>query len=148
MTKNPLRVILTDDDIDDRLFFEEAIQEVNIDTMLTMFNHGQELMNHLLAADTILPNLIFLDLNMPIKNGMECLLDIRKTPKLKDIIVAIYSTSSSEEDIENTFVNGANIYINKPSTFNDLKKAIEKVLQINWQYHTSDFKKENFLFRI
>ncbi|WGH75373.1 response regulator [Tenacibaculum tangerinum] len=148
MNQSPLNIILTDDDIDDRLFFEEAIEDIDIATKLTTFNHGQELMNYLQSNDTALPHLIFLDLNMPIKNGMECLQDIRNNPKLQHTIVAIYSTSSSESDIEKTFVNGANIYINKPNSFNDLKKAIKKVLQINWQYHTSNLKKENFLLRI
>lgn len=148
MTKDTLKIILTDDDIDDRMFFEDAIEEINIATELKTFNHGQDLMDYLCNDCEELPSLIFLDLNMPIKNGMECLIEIRKTPRLQNIIVAIYSTSSSEEDIEETFVNGANIYINKPTSFNELKKVIEKVLQINWQYQTSNLNKENFLLRI
>lgn len=143
-----LNVFLTDDDEDDRLFFEEAINGIDIDTKLTLFNNGQDLMNYLNSTDTTLPDLLFLDLNMPIKNGMECLNEIKSTEKLKNIIVAIYSTSSSERDIEQTFVNGANIYINKPSSFKALKKAINKVLQINWQYHTSQFNRSTFLLRI
>ncbi|AZJ31242.1 MULTISPECIES: response regulator [Tenacibaculum] len=148
MAKDKLKIILTDDDIDDRMFFEDAIEEINIASELKTFNHGQDLMSYLCNDCKELPNLIFLDLNMPIKNGMECLIDIRKTPKLQSIIVAIYSTSSSEEDIEEAFVNGANIYINKPTSFKELKKVIKKVLQINWQYQTSNLNKDNFLLRI
>ena len=66
---------------------------------------------------------MFLDLNMPIMNGFECLEAIRSTPHLKDLLVAIYSTSSAERDIEETFEKGANIYIKKPSSFNELKKS-------------------------
>ena len=148
MTKKSLNVILTDDDLDDRLFFEEAIEEIEVVTKLTTFNHGQHLMDYLHNNEAVLPDLIFLDLNMPIKNGMECLTEIKRTPKLQNIVVAIYSTSSSEADIEETFINGASIYINKPESFKELKKVIEKVLQINWQYHTSNLKKENFLLRL
>lgn len=144
----PLKIILTDDDVDDRLFFEEAIEDIGMNTVLTSYNHGQELMDYLHQDDAELPDLIFLDLNMPIKNGMECLIDIRKTPKLKHIIVAIYSTSSSEADVEETFVNGANIYINKPNSFTKLKNAIGKVLKMNWQYQTSNLNRDNFLFRV
>ncbi|HKJ07029.1 MAG TPA: response regulator [Flavobacteriaceae bacterium] len=147
MTK-PLNIILTDDDKDDRLFFEEAIEDIGMNTVLTSFNHGQDLMDYLHKDDAELPDLIFLDLNMPIKNGMECLIDIRKTPKLKHIIVAIYSTSSSEADVEETFINGANIYINKPNSFKKLKNAIGKVLKMNWQYQTSNLNRDNFLFRV
>ena len=79
---------------------------------------------------------------------MQCLNEIRKHGRLKDLIVAIYSTSSSEKDIEETFVKGANIYINKPNSFAELKEAVLKVLQINWQYQTSNLNPENFLLRL
>jgi CheY-like chemotaxis protein len=105
-------------------------------------------MDYLILPNVILPEIVFLDLNMPIKNGMQCLHEIRNHPKLNDLLVAIYSTSSSETDIEATFVNGANIYINKPNSFGELKQAIERVLQLNWQYHTSALNRDNFLLRI
>ena len=79
---------------------------------------------------------------------MECLKEMKEDENLKKIPVAIYSTSSSEKDIENTFISGANVYINKPNNFSALKKVVEKVLQLNWQYQTSNLNKENFLFRI
>ena len=82
---------------------------------------------------------------MPIMNGIECLKVIKKNKKWKDIVIAIYSTSSSEKDIEDTFVLGANIYIKKPSDFNSLKKVLSDVVTINWQYHTNGLNKENFL---
>ncbi len=143
-----LRVFLTDDDEDDRLFFQESIESIDIETELILFKNGDELMSYLNAEDAKLPHLIFLDLNMPVKNGLECLKEIKASDKLKDLLIAIYSTSSSEKDIETTFVNGANIYINKPDNFNELKSSIEKVLKINWQYHTSNLNRETFLFRI
>lgn len=143
-----LNIVLADDDEDDRLLFKEAIEEIEIKTRLSLFNNGQELMDYLNLPAIALPNLIFLDLNMPVKNGIQCLKEIRSNPDLNDVSIAIYSTSSSESDIENTFVNGANIYLNKPNNFDNLRESIEKVLQINWQYHTSNLKRENFLFRL
>ena len=142
-----LNVLLADDDEDDRFLFEQALNDIKIRTNLSLFKNGKELMDYLLQID-IKPHLIFLDLNMPIKNGMECLLEMKQDTNLKNIPVAIYSTSSSEQDIENTFISGANIYINKPTNFNKLKDVIEKVLQLNWQYQTSNLNKDNFLFRI
>lgn len=148
MALNLLNIVLADDDPDDRLFFKEAIDEIKIRTKLSLFNDGKQLMDYLMLSNIVLPEVIFLDLNMPIKNGMECLKEIRANPKLRELCVAIYSTSSSEEDIEETFVKGANIYINKPTSFNALKKAIEKVLKLNWQYHTSALNRDTFLLRI
>ncbi|MCK0188384.1 response regulator [Arenibacter sp. F20364] len=148
MPLNTLNIALADDDEDDRTLFKEAMDEIKIKTKLSLFNNGKELMDYLILPNVILPEIVFLDLNMPIKNGMQCLDEIRNHPKLQDLLVAIYSTSSSESDIEETFVNGANIYINKPNSFGALKQVIEKVLQLNWQYHTSALNRDNFLLRI
>lgn len=148
MQKEFITITLADDDEDDRLFFTDAFDELKINTNVTTCNDGIELMEYLKNPETILPNILFLDLNMPRKNGFECLLDIKKDNRFDDIAIAIYSTSSSEEDIENTFVHGANIYIKKPSDFNSLKKVLSEVVTINWQYHTSGLNKENFLMRL
>lgn len=148
MSLKVMKIALADDDSDDRMFFEEAIDAIKIATELSLFVDGKQLMDHLLQTKTILPEIVFLDLNMPIKNGMQCLKEIRRDKRLQNLCVAIYSTSSSEKDIEETFVQGANIYINKPNSYGGLKKAIEKVLQMNWQYHTSNLNRHNFLLRI
>lgn len=143
-----MNIALADDDADDRMLFEEAIEEIDIKTSLSLFHDGKQLMDYLLSPGVTLPEIIFLDLNMPVKDGMQCLTEIRKNTTLRDLCVAIYSTSSSEQDIEETFVSGANVYINKPNTYANLKKALEKVLQLNWQYHTSALNRDNFLLRL
>ena len=148
MKHDILHVLLADDDDDDRLFFKDAIEVVKVKTSVAMVNDGVELMDYLNDSETRLPNLLFLDLNMPRKDGMECLKEIRSNHKLKDLCIAIYSTSSLEKDIEETFIKGANIYIKKPNDFEKLKDVLEKVININWQYHTSGFNKENFLLNI
>ena len=148
MTADFINICLADDDEDDRMFFTDAFDELKINTKVQTFNDGVELMNYLNHADSVLPNVLFLDLNMPKKNGVECLLEIKKNEKLSDIAIAIYSTSSSEEHIEETFVNGANIYIKKPNDFENLKKILSEVVTINWQYHTSGLNKDNFLMRM
>lgn len=148
MSTAPLNIVLVDDDEDDRMFFADALQEIPIATELTEFHNGQELLDYLAESVTDYPQLIFLDLNMPVMDGFQCLREIRKNPQLKDLVVAIYSTSSSEKDIEETFVNGANIYINKPNRFEELKKTIAQVVKRNWQYRENAMDKTNFLFRI
>jgi len=148
MQIDALHILLADDDEDDRSFFRRAIEEVRVKTVLNTVNDGQQLMEYLLRNGTSLPNIIFLDLNMPRKGGIECLEEIRSMKELKDISIVIYSTSGSEEDIETTFLKGANVYIKKPNDFQKLKEAIAKVLSINWQYHTSRLNKENFLLVI
>ncbi|MBP6550582.1 MAG: response regulator [Flavobacterium sp.] len=147
MQQDSIRITLAEDDEDDRLFFTDAFKELKINTIVNTLNNGRELLNYLEHPETILPNIIFLDLNMPILNGMECLKEIKQNNKFNDIAIAIYSTSASDQDVENTFVLGANIYIKKPSNFNELKKILSDVVIINWQYHTNDLNKDNFLLR-
>ena len=148
MTHQAVHVLLADDDDDDRLFFRQAFEEIKIKTAVQTVKDGGELMHYLAQPDSILPQVLFLDLNMPCKTGLDCLDEIKKMPHLKDVAIAIYSTSSSEEDIEETFVRGANIYIKKPSDFDALKRVLSEVITINWQYQTSGLNRDNFLLSL
>src|SRR4029453_2643822 len=137
MDQTPLHILLADDDEDDRMIFKDALDAVKVKSKVTLVNDGVQLMDYLQNVDGDLPHIVFLDLNMPRKSGIECLLEIRSDRKLKNLSIAIYSTSASEVDIEDTFVKGANVYIKKPNDFNTLVKILQEVLTINWQYHTS-----------
>ena len=144
MEKEPVYILLADDDEDDRLIFKEAFKELMINIQVKTVNDGLELMNYLSKPGTNLPHILFLDLNMPRKTGIECLTEIKTIDYLNKIPIAIYSTSSSEDDISETYVKGANIYIKKPNNFLSLKKVLEKVIATNWQYQTSGLNKGNY----
>lgn len=148
MKKEPIHVLLADDDEDDRSFFVEALNELKITTVVKVVKDGQELINHLSRSDISLPHVLFLDLNMPFKKGIDCLNEIKKIERLKDIAIAIYSTSGSEKDIEETFIRGANVYIKKPDSFQLLKKILLQVITLNWQYQTSGLNRDNFLLSL
>ena len=81
-----------------------------------------------------IPLIIFLDLNMPKKNGFECLQEIRKTDKFKDVPVVIFSTSCQQEAINKMYENGASYYICKPNSFLKLKTSIEHILSIGLKH--------------
>ena len=146
--QDSMHILLADDDEDDRTFFSEAIEELKMNNKLTLFKDGNDLMDYLVHPDIMLPHVLFLDLNMPGKTGLDCLKEIRANTRFKDISIVIYSTSSSEKDIENTFIEGANIYIKKPNDFSMLKKVIKEVININWQFHSSGLNIETFFFSI
>ncbi len=146
--KTYVEILLVDDDQDDRSIFSDALSELKIESNLNMLEDGRELINYLEDPKTKLPDILFLDLNMPYKSGVECLKEIRQMEKYRTLTVAIYSTSNSEKDMEDTFVNGANIYIRKPNDFTKLKKVLNEVVAMNWQFHTSALNKETFLLNI
>lgn len=146
----PLRILLADDDEGDRFVFQEIFEEMEMesDTIVYLVNDGYQLMDFLKKEKNPLPHIIFLDLNMPNMNGLECLKKIRKDDRYSDISIAIYSTSSSEKDIEETFLHGANIYITKPADYSDLKKVLAKSLSAVRLNRGSDFDRSNFVLRI
>lgn len=148
MNEVSTHVLLADDDKDDRDDFMEAFNSLGMNVDLQTVKNGVELMEYLNRPSIKIPHLVFLDLNMPKKSGLECLKEIRKIQRLKNLTVVIYSTSSSEKDMEDTFVNGANIYMKKPAHLTVLKKLLAQVLTINWQYHTSGLNRDNFLMQL
>ena len=148
MNNQPFRILLADDDEADRLLFKEAFEEMKINTKVQTVNNGEQLIEYLNRRGVVLPDILFLDLNMPRKNGLECLKEIRGNKSFNEISIAIYSTSAAERDIEATFIAGANVYISKPSDFSILKQVLEKAVMSAHVYHEPPFNKENFLLRI
>lgn len=146
MDKQKCRILLAEDDEDDRQFFNEAINALEIDIDFQTVNNGAALLEYLKKSQQNLPHLVFLDLNMPFKSGIDCLKEIRLNPHYSDLNIAIYSTSGSELDIESTFIGGANMYIKKPHDLATLKKVLGEILQINWQQQAGSPNKESFLF--
>lgn len=128
-----LDILLADDDTDDCLFFEEALLELPLSTKLTAVHDGEQLMQ-LLNNDKKLPHILFLDLNMPRKNGFECLAEIKQHKKLHDLPVVIFSTSLEKEVVNMLYDNGAQYFIRKPSEFAQFQKIIFHVLTLVTQY--------------
>lgn len=127
MENEILKILLVDDDADDRLFFKEAMEEINIDTMVSIVNDGDQMMDYLNQCEH-LPDIIFLDINMPVKNGLECLRELRADMRFKYILIIMYSTSGAEKDIEESYRWGANIYLKKPVDFAQLKVSLANIL--------------------
>lgn len=124
-----INILLADDDKDDCLFFKDAILELQLSVQLTTVNDGEQLMK-LLFSTKNLPHALFLDLNMPRKNGFECLMEIKKHSTLKNLPVIIYSTSYEKEKANQLYNRGAHYYICKPSDFEELKHVVNKAIML------------------
>ena len=143
-----LNVYLADDDADDRLLFEEALMEVSEDVALTTAKNGEQLMTFLGNAVPAPPDLIFIDLNMPLKNGFECLDEIKQNEKYHDIPVVIFSTSCQKEAIDQVYNRGANYYICKPDSFQKLKTLLNRVLALDIRALHTRPSRDEFLLSI
>ena len=139
-------IFLADDDEDDRLFFEEALKEVCDDAILTVAENGYELMEILYRPPVPMPDVIFLDLNMPKKNGFECLAEIKNNRNLKDLPIIIFTTSLQEESVKQVYSQGANYYVRKPTDYRQLKVIMRKLLAIDWLKEALQPEKERFIF--
>ncbi|MCW3071937.1 MAG: response regulator receiver protein [Bacteroidetes bacterium] len=118
--------LLIDDDNDDHEFFTEAVEALNCKVELIHARSGREALSLLEKMSKHFPDFIFLDLNMPAMNGMECLRKIKADARLKDIPVVMYSTSSNSNDISTSMANGAIDYVIKPSSISTLVSSLKK----------------------
>lgn len=125
-----MKILMTDDDYDDRLLALVTFKELNVAHSIDFVTNGQELIDYLITRLNLnreLPDLILLDLNMPKKDGREALLEIKHHPKLKHLDVIIFSTSNSQQDMDYTLGLGARKYIVKPSAQEELKKIFLEI---------------------
>ena len=130
--QNRMHILVAEDDPDDKLLLKEAFEEAGGDNRLVFVDNGQELIDHLMeAGKDSLPGLILLDLNMPKKNGMEALKEIKADPNLRKIPVIVLTTSKMPEDINNTYGHGVNCFINKPTSYNGMV-AIARIICEFW----------------
>lgn len=125
--KNPVPILIADDDLDDCQMIKEAFQESRLLNELHFVHNGEELMSYLQFKNTQdpVPGLILLDLNMPKKDGREALKEIKNNPRLRQIPIVVLTTSQAEEDILRTYNLGVNSFITKPVAFSSLVQIMK-----------------------
>ncbi|HEY9805177.1 MAG TPA: response regulator [Candidatus Obscuribacterales bacterium] len=134
----PITILMADDDEDDRMLAQEALEECRLANDLHFVEDGEQLLDYLYhrgkfapPSPSPRPGLILLDLNMPRKDGREALQAIKADVELRQIPIVVLTTSQAEEDIYRTYDLGANSYITKPVTFESLVEVM-KILGRYW----------------
>lgn len=125
--RNMHSVVLVDDDREDQAQFAEAISRLSKPVDLRIFDNGIDLMQFLFSGGS-LPDMVFLDLHMPMMNGEECLADIRQESEFDKIPVLIYSSVYDWSRIERLFNMGANLFLQKPVSLNELVQSLESCI--------------------
>jgi CheY-like chemotaxis protein len=144
----PLNILLADDDKDDRFFFKMALDALSTPTKLAAVVDGEKLMEYLAENAHQLPDVLFLDLNMPRKNGFECLLEIRDNPDLTTLPVIIFSTSYEQAVVNLLYQNRAQYFMRKPAEFSQLKKIIQQTVQMITEEGIIQPSRENFVLTV
>ena len=137
------KIILVDDDSDDRDLFTEAVSLIHPVAEIVCKRDGEELMEYL-AASSIMPDIIFLELNMPRKNGKECLKELRAHQTFQTTPIIIFTTSLNPVDVQETFDHGASFFMRKPNSFEELKQILHSLLNIQLNA-TSDRSRDKFV---
>lgn len=130
--KEPLKIILAEDDKDDQELFMEALSATKVPSEVITVENGEELVNTMKDPAEEKPDIVFIDINMPIKGGKEALEEIKSDKELKEIPAVMLSTSNHPKDIEETFNKGANLYVQKPSSFTGFILILKKVFILHW----------------
>ena len=136
-------IFYTDDDPEDLETFNDAINDISPDVRVTNFINGTDLLHNLRNPPPI-ANIIFLDLNLPIRNGFEILKELKKIDIAHHLPVIVFSTSDAIDYVEISKKLGACLYIKKPSSYKTLKHILQTVLLIDWNtFQPSD---KNFFY--
>ena len=143
-----LNIMLADDDIDDCIFFEGSLEKSPIATNFIAVHDGKQLMELLNREDYELPDVLFLDLNMPRKNGFECLSEIKLSEKLYRLPVIMFSTSNDQDVVNRLYENGAHYFIRKPAAIEQFEKIIHNTLTIIAQKNILQPSRENFVLGV
>jgi CheY-like chemotaxis protein len=122
-------ILLVEDDEDDQEFFISAIEDMDNVIVQAVVSNGKEALRHL-ANSTILPSVIFMDIDMPLMNGIECLAEIIRNPKTKAIPVVMLTTSTYQSERSQSL--GAKAFIMKPDNVNTLRQQLEDILHLNF----------------
>ncbi len=128
-----LNILLVDDDVVDRELFIDAINLVGKNYEVSEAANGQLALDYL-RKTAILPHLIILDLNMPVKDGRDTLKELKKDPLLKSIPVCIMSTSSAHFDVQFAYDEGASLFLVKPLEFDQLIEMLTSLLTLFSKY--------------
>jgi CheY-like chemotaxis protein len=145
MKKVKRKIYYVDDDFDNIEIFADAIQKIeeenNLRIDLRVYTEGIKLLNELKEIEPK-NDLLFLDINMPVLNGFEVLVEIRSYVELCKLPVIMYSTSSDSKSISISKDLGANLYVVKPYTINDIASVIKQITEIKWdnlKFHCMEF---------
>jgi CheY-like chemotaxis protein len=127
LTPVKTKFLIADDDSDDADMFCEAISQIAAVMECYKAENGREVFELLSEPEIGKPDIIFLDINMPIMNGWECLTKLKSHSEFSNIPTIMYSTSSAKKDIDQAYRLGASLFLTKPEDFEELCKILKIV---------------------
>jgi len=122
-------IVFAEDDEDDQFYFREVFREMDKNIHLVFVSNGHQLM-HLLQ--NFIPDLVFLDLEMPYKNGLQCLVELRDNPLLNKLPVIVLSSTMKPSNIQTAYEMGANLFVHKSSRYSEYSECLNTIITMDW----------------
>ncbi|MBL7882181.1 MAG: response regulator [Chryseobacterium gambrini] len=148
MTKDYLNVFLIEDDEGKRIFFENIFTDSKIAITTNTFHNVKCVMDLLGEEDILVPEMVWINKSILEKDNSEFLSEIKSDVKFNTMVILIYSENFKNDEEDDFLVKGANILMKLPDNYKDMKKIVNEIITINWQYHTSGFNKNNFIMKV
>lgn len=145
MTERTIHILLVDDNPNEHFFFKHALTQVSRPIRFDALEGGIELLEYIRDDQKPQPDIIFLDINMPLKNGKECLSALRADRRFDGVPIVMYSTSDAQRDIDDTYDLGADLYVRKPNGMEALRAMISSVIFLYDKNELKQAGKEKFL---
>ena len=140
----PLHILFADDDSDESYLFNEALEHSGLEVELSYAIDGNSLLSFLKTNS--LPDVVILDINMPHKDGLEALAEIRSYPEFQALPLIIYSTTTNAKVIELSYQKGASLFVVKPNNFDGMVQVVKKIASFDWKNNVQP-SKEQFVIK-
>lgn len=148
MIKEYLNVIVVEEDEGNQVFFKNIFEDLKIKTNVLFFSSGKEVTDHLMKKDILIPEILFMNYDIQENNSLPYIDEIKEDVRCNKMTTVLCSGQLSDDEIEEFFIKGINIFMKKPDNYTNMKKAVSEIITINWQYYTSGLNKENFIMKI
>lgn len=126
------KVLLAEDDMDDVLIFNLALNKLPFAVELRHAEDGDKLF---ILLKELIPDIIFLDINLPCKNGIACIVEIRKNRQYNEVPVIMYTSHKNMKYISDSYSNGANFYLVKANTVYELAERLRQIFSVDWKQY-------------
>lgn len=146
MNSSKIKILIANSDHDDAELWVTCLKEIIPNFDIIRATDGVQCLRYLKTISS--PDLVFLDLNLPLKNGIECLRDIRNEELLKDTPIIVYASSKNIRDIDAAYKFGARFYLVKPDTFGKFIKLLKSVFTLLGESVRKQLDKTNFVIRL
>lgn len=145
VSKEYLSIAIVDNVEENVVSFKNILSKTKIGVKIQVFQSVGKILDYLNSGEVLIPEIMFINFDV---FEDKILNEIKSNERLENLVTAIYSEEISENEIDDFFIKGGNIFMKKPDNEAVFKKVLSDVITINWQYHTSGLNKDNFILKI